>query len=60
VVVVVGVELVEGSLHHGIVEVVADPRPHLLSADEMTVRKYVVEAAVSPRDADGSADRKAR
>ena len=53
-------ELVEGFLYPRVVEVVADARPYLLSADEMTVWSDVVEAAVGHRDADGSADRNAR
>jgi hypothetical protein len=60
VVVVVRVELVEGLLDTRVVGVVADGRPHLYSADEVTVWSDVVEAAVSHRDADGSANRNAR
>jgi hypothetical protein len=54
--VVVRVELVKSFLHHRVVEVVADARPHLLSADEMTVWSDVVEAGVGHRDADASSD----
>jgi hypothetical protein len=51
VVVMVRVELVEGLLQHRVVQVIAEARPDLVTADEVTMRRNIVEADVGHSDA---------